>query len=261
MIIQERSPNIITSKLFGSSDDGVAHGFLGRQGGVSTGDYASLNVGFGSGEDRAIIEHNRTIARDAILPESELVGVYQVHGNRCVIVEAPFAERPEADAMVTRTPGLLLGILTADCVPVLFADKQAGIVGAAHAGWKGALAGVTDSTLAVMEELGANRSDIVCAIGPCIARASYEVDANFYTNFCNIDPANERFFADGKAGHYQFDVEAYVVHRLANAGVTRIEAMGIDTYARDSEYYSYRRSCHRSEPSYGRQISLIGLSS
>lgn len=248
-------PNIARSDLFGD----IPHGFLGRQGGVSTGDFASLNVGLGSGEDRSLIEQNRAIARDSILPESALVGVYQVHGNRCVIVDAPLEERPEADAMATRTPGLLLGILTADCVPVLFADKQAGVVGAAHAGWKGALAGITDSTVAAMEELGANRDDIVCAIGPCIARASYEVDAGFYANFCAADPANERFFADGKPGHFQFDVEAYVVHRLAQAGVRRIEAMGIDTYARENEYYSYRRSCHRNEPSYGRQISLIGL--
>lgn len=248
-------PHPVTSKLF----DEIPHGFLGRQGGVSTGDYASLNVGLGSGEDRAIIEQNRSIARDAVLTDSTLVGVYQVHGNLCMRVDAPFAERPEADAMATRTPGLLLGILTADCVPVLFADKKAGVVAAAHAGWKGALAGITDSTLNVMEELGANRSDIVCAVGPCIARASYEVDTNFYANFCAVNPANERFFADGKPGHYQFDVEAYVVHRLAEAGVTRIEAMGLDTYAREDEYYSYRRSCHRNEPSYGRQISLIGL--
>lgn len=248
-------PNIVTSPLF----EGVPHGFLGRQGGVSTGMCASLNVGLGAGEDISIVEQNRAIARDAVLPGSTLLGVYQVHGNRCIRVDAPYSERPEADAMATRTPGLLLGILTADCVPVLFADKKAGVIGAAHAGWKGALAGVTDSTLDVMEELGANRADIVCAVGPCIARASYEVDAGFHANFCKVDPANERFFTEGKPGHFQFDVEAYVVHRLAAAGVTRIEAMGLDTYARETEYYSYRRSCHRDEPTYGRQVSLIGL--
>lgn len=248
-------PNIARSKMMAD----IPHGFMGRQGGVSTGDYSSLNVGFGSGEDPALIEQNRAIARDAVLPGSALVSVYQVHGDRCVIVDAPFAERPEADAMATRTPGLLLGILTADCVPVLFADRHAGVVGAAHAGWKGAFAGITDSTIRAMEELGADRTNIVCAVGPCIARASYEVDEGFYRNFCETDPDNDRFFADGKSGHHQFDVEAYVVHRLASAGVSRVEALGLDTYAREDEYYSYRRSCHRNEPSYGRQISLIGL--
>lgn len=249
------SAPVLTSAILG----GVPHGFLGRRGGVSQGDFASLNVGLGSGEDPDIIARNRAIARDAVLPDSELVTVYQVHGRTCAIVDAPLAERPEADALATATPGLLLGILTADCVPVLFADSANGVVGAAHAGWKGALAGVTDATIEAMESLGADRAAIRCAVGPCIARASYEVDADFYARFGAADPANERFFADGKPGHYQFDVEAYVVHRLAAAGITWIEAMGQDTYAREDDYYSYRRSCHRAEPSYGRQISLIGL--
>lgn len=241
--------------------DGVAHGFLGRTGGVSTGGFASLNARLGSGEDPATIAENRRIAGEAVLPGAALASLYQIHSNLCVTVERGNApdDRPQADALVTATPGLLLGILTADCVPVLFADRDAGVIGAAHAGWKGALAGVTDSTLAAMESLGADRSRIRCAIGPCIARASYEVDQGFYEQFLASDDANDRFFSAGKPGHHQFDVEAYVVHRLALAGVRVIEAAGIDTYANEDRYYSYRRACHRGEADYGCQISLIGL--
>ena len=160
---------------------GVPHGFFGRRGGVSSGSLASLNCGLGSGDDPALIAENRRRAAEAVLPSAALTGVYQVHGSRCVIVDAAsdLAARPEADALATRTPGLLLGILTADCVPVLFADTAAGVVGAAHAGWKGAIAGVTDATLGAMESLGADRAHIVAAIGPCIGRASYEVDEAF----------------------------------------------------------------------------------
>ena len=161
--------------------------------------------------------------------------------------------------MVTNRPGLLLGIVTADCVPVLFADAQAGVVGAAHAGWKGAITGVTDNTLAAMEALGADRARIRCAIGPCIAQKSYEVDAAFYQRFVDENPENERFFSDGKPGHYQFDIEGYVAARLAQAGVTQIECLGEDTYSQPDRFFSYRRSCHTNEPGYGRQISLIGL--
>ena len=156
-------------------------------------------------------------------------------------------------------PGLLLGILTADCAPVLFADTDAGVVAAAHAGWKGAIGGVTDATIAAMETLGADRSRIVAAIGPCIARASYEVDDGFARRFADHDPANDRFFAPGRDGHHQFDLEAYVAHRLAAAGLSRIEAMGLDTYADPDRFYSYRRATHRHEADYGRQISVIGL--
>lgn len=240
---------------------GVAHGFLGRTGGMSEGGFASLNARLGSGEDPAVIAHNRRIACDAVLPGAALASLYQVHSNICVTVDSRIAieDRPQADAMVTRTPGLLLGILTADCVPVLFADREAGVVGAAHAGWKGAFAGVTDSTLDAMEALGAERSRIRCAVGPCIARASYEVDQNFYGQFLAVDDVNDRFFSTGKPGHHWFDVEAYVVHRLAAAGVRTIEAQGIDTYAHEDRYYSYRRACHRGEADYGCQMSLIGM--
>lgn len=241
---------------------GVAHGFLGRKGGVSTGDMASLNVGLGSGDDPALIAENRRRAVEAVLPDTRLVSVHQVHSADCVTVAAPWEDRlrPHADALVTDRPGMALGILTADCAPVLFADTQAGVVGAAHAGWKGAIGGVTDSTIAAMEMLGASRDRMVAAVGPCIARASYEVDAGFLARFAEADPANERFFTEGRReDHWQFDLEAYVAHRLAAAGLRTVEMLGQDTYAQPGHFYSYRRATHRREPDYGRQISIIGL--
>jgi hypothetical protein len=187
--------------------------------------------------------------------------VHQVHSPDVVTVTTPFADdaRPPADALVTDRPGLLLGILTADCAPVLLADAHAGVVGAAHAGWKGALSGVTDNAIAAMEALGADRSRIVAAVGPCIARVSYEVDDGFARRFEEHEPANERFFTPGRDGHQQFDLEAYVAARLAAAGIVRVEAMGLDTYPDDDRFFSYRRATHRGESGYGRQISLIGL--
>ena len=240
---------------------GLPHGFLGRRGGVSTGMVAGLNVGTGSNDDPAAIAQNRRLAVQAVLPGARLVTVYQVHSADAVTVIEPFDDdlRPRADALVTKRPGLVLGILTADCAPVLFADREAGVVAAAHAGWKGAIGGVTDSTIAAMEALGARREHIAAAVGPCIARASYEVDAGFFERFCTQDPANERFFADGRPEHFQFDLEAYVVHRLALAGLRTIEALGLDTYTNEDRFFSFRRATHRTEPDYGRQISLIGL--
>lgn len=240
----------------------VPHGFLGRRGGVSTGAMASLNVGTGSSDDPALIAENRRRATEAVLPGARLVTLYQVHSSNCVAVIEPFEERlrPHADALVTDRPGLALGILTADCAPVLLADREAGVVGAAHAGWKGAIGGVTDSTIGTMELLGARRERIVAAVGPCIARASYEVDAAFLDRFAAADPENERFFTEGRrAGHWQFDLEAYVAHRLAAAGIRTVETLGQDTYAQPEHFYSYRRATHRGEPDYGRQISIIGI--
>ncbi|WP_164118638.1 peptidoglycan editing factor PgeF [Sphingorhabdus sp. Alg239-R122] len=251
------APEILRSDMLGD----VPHGFLGRSGGVSEGIYAGLNVGLGSDDGRDAIMENRRIARDAVLPGAELVMMHQVHSPDAVTVtEAiPVDARPHADAMVTNRPGLLLGILTADCVPVLFHDTKAGVAGAAHAGWKGALGGVTDSTLDAMEKLGANRANIACAIGPCIAQKSYEVDEGFMRRFIEADVINERFFGAGKPGHYQFDIEGYVAARLAAAGVTRVDLLGQDTYSQPDRFYSYRRSCHKNEPGYGRQVSLIGI--
>ena len=241
--------------------DGVAHGFLGRRGGVSTGVVAGLNTGLGSGDDPAAIAENRARAVDAVLPGAALCGLYQIHSASVVRVLTAFpdGERPQGDAMVTERPNILLGILTADCAPVLLADAQAGVVGAAHAGWKGALAGVTDATIAQMEKLGARADRIAAAVGPCIARASYEVDMGFVERFCATDPANERFFAENRPGHARFDLEAYVVHRLAAAGVRRIEALGQDTYAQEDRFFSFRRATHRGEADYGRQLSVIGI--
>ena len=240
---------------------GVPHGFLGREGGVSTGIHAGLNVGLGSDDDRAAIAENRARAVAAVLPGATLVTVHQIHSADAVtvIAAAPDDARPRADAIVTNRPGLLLGILTADCVPVLLADLDGGVVGAAHAGWKGALGGVTDAALDAMAALGGRRERIVAAVGPCIARASYEVDDGFRARFCAADPENERFFLDGRAAHHQFDIEAYVVARLAAAGIGRIDALGLDTYADAGRFFSYRRATHRGEPGYGRQVSLIGL--
>lgn len=239
---------------------GVAHGFLGRRGGVSVGVVAGLNVGTGSQDDPAAIEENRRRAAEAVLPGARLVTVYQVHSPDCVVADAwAFADRPQADAIVTDRPGLLLGILTADCAPVLLADVQAGVVGVAHAGWKGALAGITDRTVEAMVQLGAQRERIAAAIGPCIARASYEVDEAFGRRFEEADPAHERFFSAGRPGHLQFDLEGYVAARLAAAGLARVDALGLDTYADEARFFSFRRATHRGEPDYGRQISLIGL--
>ena len=241
--------------------EGVAHGFLGRRGGLSTGVHAGLNVGFGSDDDANIVTRNRLLAAEAVSLGATLQTLYQVHSAEAVTILAPLDDgvRPRGDALVTNLPGVLLGILTADCAPVLFADVAAGIVGAAHAGWKGALGGVTDATILAMEAIGADRARIVAAVGPCIARASYEVDSAFLRRFCEDDPANERFFADGKADRHQFDLESYVVARLAGAGIGRIEALGFDTYADEDRFFSYRRATHRGEAAYGRQISLIGL--
>lgn len=242
--------------------ENVPHGFLGREGGISAGILSGLNVGLGSGDDRTAIAENRRRAVQAVLPGAALATLHQIHSPEAVAVTAPFPDdaRPHADALVTDRPGLLLGILTADCAPVLFADEGAGVVGAAHAGWKGAITGVTDATIDAMEALGADRSRIVAAVGPCIARPSYEVDEGFFRRFAEADPENERFFSAGaRADRHQFDLEAYVASRLAAAGIGRIELMGLDTYADERRFYSFRRATHRREPDYGRQISLIGL--
>jgi len=239
---------------------GIPHGFLGRRGGVSTGIHAGLNVGLGSDDDRAAIHENRRLAVDAVKPGAMLATVHQVHSAIAVVAEAfPDDGRPQADALVTDRPDLLLGVLAADCVPILFADAAAGVVGAAHSGWKGAIGGVALATVEAMERLGADRSRIAAAVGPCIGRASYEVDDGFLARFAADDPENERFFLAGRPGHHQFDIEAYVVSRLAAAGVRRIEALGLDTYPAEDRFFSYRRATHRGEPGYGRQISLIGL--
>jgi YfiH family protein len=240
---------------------GFPHGFLGRRGGVSGGELAGLNVGYGSSDRPEAIDENRRLAVAAILPGAELATVHQVHSADAVMVENawPKDARPRADAMVTDRANVLLGILTADCAPVLFADEEAGVVGAAHAGWRGALGGVTDATIAAMERLGSRRDNIHAAVGPCIGQASYEVDEGFQERFLEFDRASSRFFAVGRAGKPHFDLEAYVVHRLVCAGIGEVEALHLDTYADEDRFYSYRRATHRGEADYGRQLSAIAL--
>jgi YfiH family protein len=240
---------------------GVRHGFLGRAGGVSAGQVAGLNVGLGSADDPDAIVENRRRAVAAIAPNSTLTTVYQVHSPDVVVATEGWRDdaRPHADAIVTDRPGLLLGILTADCAPVLFADADAGVIGAAHAGWKGAIGGVTDATIAAMETLGAQRERITAAIGPCIAQKSYEVDLVFQARFVAGGAGNERFFTPGRAGHVQFDLEAYVAHRLEAAGIATVDALGEDTLSQPDRFFSFRRATLAGEADYGRQISLIAL--
>ena len=239
---------------------GIQHGFLGRSGGVSHGLLAGLNCGWGSGDDRESIAENRRRAVAAVLPNARLVTVHQVHSAK--VVEAgnwPDDNRPSADALVTDRPGTLLGIVTADCAPILLADAAAGVIGAAHAGWRGAVAGVALRTIAAMEKLGARRDRIAAAVGPCIAQRNYEVDYAFAKRLIAAAPDNERFFTDGPAGKPHFDLESFVVASLATVGITCIEALGLDTYAAPERFFSFRRATHLGEPDYGRQLSLIGL--
>ncbi len=239
---------------------GVTPGVLGRTGGVSRGVVAGLNVGWGSGDDRAAIAENRRRAVAAVLPGARLVTLHQIHSAEAIEAgQWPDDDRPHADALVTDKPGVLLGILTADCAPVLMADREAGVIGAAHAGWRGAVAGVGEATVEAMEALGAQRERIAAAIGPCIAARNYEVDLAFADHITEGDPASERFFTTGPVGKPYFDLEAYVAARLAAAGIRLVEALGLDTYSAPERFYSYRRATHCGEADYGRQISLIGL--
>lgn len=236
----------------------LPHGFLGRAGGVSQGLVAGLNVGFGAGDDPAAVAENRRRAAAAVLPGAPLVAVHQIHSSDCVVVEQLWEDtrRPIADALVSRMPGVVLGIVTADCAPVLLADVEAGVIGAAHAGWRGAQGGVLETTIAAMESLGARPSRIAAAVGPAIAQASYEVGADFKAQFPETD---SRFFAAGAADHWQFDLEAYVISRLELAGIGKIQGLALDTYADEARFFSFRRATHRAEPNYGRQFSLIAL--
>lgn len=237
---------------------GVPHGFFGRQGGTSAGTIAGLNCGWGAGDDPQIVAANRRSATDAVLEGAPLVALHQVHSPDVVVVEQPWGDdaRPPADALVTAKRGLVLGIVTADCAPVLLADENAGVIGAAHAGWRGAHGGVLESTVVAMVELGATAGNISAAIGPAIAQASYEVDDGFRAQFTAGDA---RFFAPGKPGHWQFDLAAYCTARLAGCGVDKVDVLPHDTYAESHAYFSYRRATHLGEPNYGRQLSLIAL--
>ena len=239
----------------------IAHGFFGRQGGVSEGIYASLNCGPGSGDDRGHVVANRRRALEELGVE-RLCTLYQIHSAKAVTLTAPWEIEgsPQADATVTNLPGIALGVLTADCAPVLLADAEAGVIGAAHAGWKGALDGVTDSAIAAMEKLGASRGRIAAAIGPCIGKASYEVDKVFCATFLKADSGNAAFFSPSdRAEFHRFDLESYVAMRLESAGLKNIERVTADTYARENDFYSFRRATHRGEADYGRELSAIAL--
>ena len=241
----------------------MRHGFFCRTGGVSEGLYTSLNCGYGSGDKAENVTENRRRAMAEIdLEGGRLVTAYQVHSPDVVEVKSVWAreDSPQADAMVTRERGLALGILTADCVPVLFADAQAGVVGAAHAGWKGALNGVVAATVDAMGRLGAMTENVVAGIGPAISQRSYEVGPEFPTPFLEQDPQNADFFCPGqREGHFHFDIKGYVARRLGAAGVKTIQTLPCDTCAEEERFFSYRRACQRKEPDYGRGLSAIYL--
>jgi polyphenol oxidase len=241
---------------------GLRHAFFSRDGGVSQGIYAGLNGGVGSNDDPAHVAENRRrmAAALGVAPERFLT-LYQIHSPDVVIAETPWesAARPKADALVTRTPGLAIGVTAADCGPVLFVDPEARVIGAAHAGWKGALTGVLESTLDAMERLGAARDRIIAAIGPLIRQASYEVGDEFVARFAAADANHAQFFvAAARPGHGMFDLAGFIRMRLDNAGVSTIDDIGIDTYP-DERFFSYRRSVHRAEPDYGRHVHAIAL--
>jgi YfiH family protein len=245
---------------------GLAHGFFPRTGGVSEGIFASRNCGFGSGDRRDAVAENRDRCRRDLGPAEALVTVHQVHSPNVVTVAAAWTpdSAPQADAMVTDRPGLALGILTADCAPILFADAEAGVIGAAHAGWKGALGGVTDATIAAMRALGAVPERIAAAVGPCIGPAGYEVGPEFRDRFLGEDPDSARFFhtpaaVNGTTPRPHFDLPGYVAQRLRRAGLRDVTVTGLDTLAREDQFFSYRRTTLRKEPDYGRQISAILL--
>lgn len=241
----------------------IRHAFFTRAGGVSQGVYASLNAGVGSRDDPELVEENRARMAAALgVAPDRLLSVYQVHSPDVVVAEEawPASARPRADAIVTRQPGLAIAASTADCGPVLFADPEAGVIGAAHAGWRGALAGVTDATIAAMERLGAKRARITAAIGPLIRQPNYEVGLEVAAQFHAERADNERFFVPSQnPGRVMFDLAGYIARRLERAGLTRIEDIRICTYAEAEKFYSYRRMTHLGEPDYGRHLNAIAL--
>jgi YfiH family protein len=240
---------------------GIRHAFFTREGGVSQGLYASLNGGIGSNDEAAHVAENRARMAAALkVAPDRFATVYQVHSPDVVVAEDAWspASRPRADAIVTRKSALAIGVTTADCGPVLFADPTARVIGAAHAGWRGARAGVLEATLAAMEKLGANRERIIAAIGPMIRQRNYEVGVEFLDDFCADDPANARFFTEAAPG-ILFDLAGYIAARLRRAGLTQIEDIGLCTYGDPARFYSYRRATHLKEADYGRHISAIAL--
>ncbi len=247
---------ILTSDLLSP----VRHGFFTRRGGASSGVFSGLNCGHGSSDQREAVALNRARVADALGVGPEmLVGVYQVHSAKALVVSEPVSDSPKADAIVTATPGLALSILTADCQPVLFADPQAGVIGAAHAGWRGALDGVLEATLEAMESLGADRARTSAVIGPTISQRAYEVGPEFFDEFMADNPDNARFFANGHGDRMLFDLPGFGLHRLREAGLRHVEWTRHCTYSDADRFFSYRRSTHAKEADYGRLISTIRL--
>lgn len=258
------TPNpILSADLAALAANGIRHGYFTREGGVSTGVYASLNGGTGSSDQPDHVAENRArMARWLGVAPDHFLSVWQYHSPSVVVVETPFdmQNRPKADAMVTRTRGIGLAIGTADCGPILFADGEAGVIGGAHAGWKGALGGVIESTIAAMEGLGAERGRIIAVLGPMISGAAYEVGPDFVAQFLAATPDNARYFVPSTtSGRSMFNLPAYIVARLGRAGVGKAVNLDICTYANEDRLYSYRRMTHRGEADYGRQMSAIAL--
>jgi YfiH family protein len=243
--------------------EGVRHAFFTREGGVSEGIYASLNGGVGSNDAPDRVTENRArMAKALDVAPGHFLTAYQIHSPDVVVVDAPWTHdaRPRADAIVTATPGLAIGVSTADCGPVLFADKEKRVIGAAHAGWRGAFTGVLEATIAAMEKLGAARERLTVALGPMIRQPSYEVGPEFVTRFVAADPEYTRFFKHaGADGHAMFDLAGFITYRLQHAGVGDVDDLGLDTFADPDRFYSYRRTTKRSEPDYGRHINAIAL--
>ena len=262
MLDTERPHPIVSDELADAcASSAIRHGFFTRTGGVSNGIYRGLNVGLGSADDReSVLENRRRVCHKFSAGEDRLATPHQIHSADVWVVDDGYdGERPKADAVVTTTPGLVIGVLTADCGPILFADPEAGVVGAAHAGWAGALNGVAENTIAAMESLGADRARITACLGPSISQVNYEVGPEYVDRFLVESGDNRRFFSPSERdGHSLFDLQAYTLKRLRDAGVSA-HLSGHCTYADEESFYSYRRTTHRDEPDYGRQISAISI--
>ena len=247
---------ILTCDILGET----RHGFFTRKGGASSGIFDGLNCGAGSSDQSEVVSINRARVADAMkVPAANLMGAHQIHSADVITINEPSTLRPQADALVTATPGIALSVLSADCQPVLFADAKAGVIGAAHAGWKGALDGVLDETVEAMIALGATRENIYAAIGPCISQRAYEVGPEFMDNFTDKDPENARFFAGGEGDRLQFDLPAFGLKCLRATGISDCEWTRHCTYSEPARFYSYRRSVHHKEADYGRLIAAITL--
>lgn len=253
-------PDPIRSPLL-ETNDHIAHGFFTRQGGVSSGLYNSLNVGIGSRDDaQSVTENRRRVAAFFDLPPESLQTLYQVHSPTVLTITKPLpTPRPQADAMVTNVPGLILGALSADCGPVLFCEPEAGIIGSAHAGWRGALAGVLENTVQAIVDLGGERSKIRAVLGPCISQANYEVGSDFVAEFTARDQTYEQYFCpSADPARKMFDLWRFIVDRLSSCGI-KAASLDLCTYADEARFFSYRRATHRKEPDYGRQIAAIAI--